>query len=62
MLNEQQKRVLTSIHLRGITGSMGSMNKKQRVAFLMDLVANGYLSAHGTVTSKAHKEILHETV
>lgn len=50
MINETEKRVLQSLHLRGCTGSMGSMNHKQRRELLQGLITKGYLNNKAEVT------------
>lgn len=45
-------KVLISIHLRGYTGSMGSMNKNERLKLLKGLVKKGWLNENATLTKK----------
>lgn len=43
MLSETEKRVIISLHLRGCTGSMGSMNRAQRSKLLHGLIDKGMI-------------------
>ena len=54
-LTETEKRVLISLHLRGGTGSMGSMNKKQRLSLLNGLISKGYMNSNCDLTEKGIK-------
>lgn len=54
-LTETEKRVLINLHLRGITGHMGSMNKKQRLSLLNGLVSKGYMNSNCALTEKGIK-------
>lgn len=56
-LSETEKRVLTSLHLRGCTGSMGSMNSKARLNLLNSLVERGLLNDKCEVTKVAIEAI-----
>jgi len=47
-----EKRVLRSLHLIGIMGNCGTLNKKQRLNLLNDLIKKGCLNANGQVTKK----------
>jgi len=45
-------RVLESLHLRGCTGSMGSMKLPERRKLLRGLIKEGYLTEQCTLTTK----------
>lgn len=49
-LSETEKRVIINIHLRGCTGSMGSMTAKQRGELLQRLIDKGMLNSNGNPT------------
>jgi len=52
-LTPTEKRVLQSIHLRGCTGAMGSLNLNQRKTILYGLIEKGLLDAKtGVLTPK----------
>jgi hypothetical protein len=47
---ETEKRVLQSLHLRGIMGNMGSMKQKERLSLLQGLILRGLLTNDCVVT------------
>ena len=51
-LTETELRVLRSLHLRGCTGKMGSLNRKERLAILTGLIDRGYLTGGMNLTEK----------
>jgi len=50
-LTETEKRVLQSLHLRGFTGKMGSLNLGQRRKLMFGLVDKGLLTEQCKLTS-----------
>lgn len=51
-ITEIEKKVLQSLHLRGIMGKMGAMTKKKRADLLNGLIKKGLLDKNGNVTKK----------
>jgi len=49
-LTETEKRVLISLHLRGCSGPMGSLNIKQRRQLIYNLIDKGLLDQSLNVT------------
>ena len=49
-LTDTEKRVLTSLHLQGCTGSMGNMKLQDRRKLIHSLIDKGLLSNDGRVT------------
>lgn len=43
ILSETEKRVVINLHLKGCTGKMGSMNRKQRRDLLEGLISKGMI-------------------
>jgi len=55
MINETERRVLLSLHLKGCTGNMGSLNLKQRTKVLQGLIQKGLLTDKAEVTKLGHE-------
>ena len=51
-LTQLERKVLRSLNLIGVMGSCGTLNKKQRLNLLNDLIKKGCLNANGQVTKK----------
>jgi len=52
MLNEIEKHILKSLHLRGIMGNCGALNKKQRANILNKLLKMKLITDKCTLTRK----------
>jgi len=58
-ISDTEKRVLKSLHLRGMMGKVGALTKKQRLALLKGLIKKGFLDKNGNVTQKGIKVSVH---
>lgn len=51
MITETETRILQSLHLRGVMGNCGSLNKKQRLGILNSLIEKKLLTQTGQLTT-----------
>jgi len=55
MINDTERRVLISLHLRGCMGNCGSMTSKQRGKLLQGLIDKELLTINGQVTKRGQQ-------